>query len=223
MLDLSNPKIVASITSELESNTSRAVESDADIVEVRMDLYDGDAVVALGDSNPELPVIATNRHQEEGGEPHGTEEERIRGLRSALKLESVDAVDIEDRVEDETIKSIVEQAETLNKSVIISHHDFEETPHRDEIQGFLERARDLGGIPKIAVMPRSPIDVLDLLRVTYEYQGEMCAISMGEMGSYSRVVAPLLGSRLTYGSLGEKTAPGQLTVQELRETIQLLS
>ena len=39
---------------------------------------------------------------------------------------------------------------------------------------------------------------------------------MGGLGAISRLVFPIAGSLLTYAHVGRPTAPGQLTVAELR-------
>ena len=53
---------------------------------------------------------------------------------------------------------------------------------------------------------------------------KIIAFCMGEQGKISRVMAPLLGSYLTYASLnkGEESAPGQLTVKEIKEVFRIL-
>jgi 3-dehydroquinate dehydratase len=47
---------------------------------------------------------------------------------------------------------------------------------------------------------------------------------MGEKGRISRVMAPLLGSYLSYASLdtGAESAPGQLTIAEMRQIQEIL-
>jgi len=48
---------------------------------------------------------------------------------------------------------------------------------------------------------------------------------MGEQGRISRVMAPLLGSHLTYAALdkGEEAAPGQMTVEEMKQVLNIIS
>jgi len=47
-------------------------------------------------------------------------------------------------------------------------------------------------------------------------------IAMGELGRYTRVVAPLLGSPITYAFLGDESAPGQLDVKHTQMIIEKL-
>jgi len=46
---------------------------------------------------------------------------------------------------------------------------------------------------------------------------------MGELGIFSRIACVLTGSFLTYASLEEKTAPGQINIDEMREIYHLFS
>jgi 3-dehydroquinate dehydratase-1 len=50
------------------------------------------------------------------------------------------------------------------------------------------------------------------------------AVSMGDAGKISRVVAPLLGAYLTYASLrkGKESAPGQLSFEEVKRIMAVV-
>ena len=45
---------------------------------------------------------------------------------------------------------------------------------------------------------------------------------MGTLGIFSRILCVLNGSFLTYGSIDEKTAPGQIDITNLREALNVL-
>ena len=82
-------------------------------------------------------------------------------------------------------------------------------------------------IAKLAVMPHSMRNVLDLLKVTLDARGAgraVCTIAMGKLGKHTRVIAPFYGSVLTYASVENtmSTAPGQLPVDELKKIMELL-
>jgi 3-dehydroquinate dehydratase-1 len=105
----------------------------------------------------------------------------------------------------------------------MSHHDFNETPSIEKMKDILERAWKCGGdIAKFAAKANSPADTINLLRVTYEATKPVCMISMGNIGRQYAVIAPLYGSLLTYGAVGEAVAPGQLTIAELKRTMKVL-
>ena len=61
----------------------------------------------------------------------------------------------------------------------------------------------------------------DLLeKIKYKSVISFC---MGELGIFSRVLSVKVGSFLTYASLDEKTAPGQINIKKIREIHELLS
>jgi 3-dehydroquinate dehydratase type I len=46
---------------------------------------------------------------------------------------------------------------------------------------------------------------------------------MGELGIFSRIMCVIAGSFLTYASLEERTAPGQINIKNMRDFLQILS
>ncbi len=90
----------------------------------------------------------------------------------------------------------------------------------------LAQGQDLGAdLPKLAVMPNSPRDVLRLMDATllaYERLGPVVTMSMGPLGQLSRVAGGLTGSCMTFGAGTEASAPGQLPAERLCEILQAL-
>ena len=215
-----NRSIVAAIGDKPTDTAIMAKKLGADILELRIDLLDSDAHLALQDiKKTGLPVIITNRMKQEGGAWKGSEEERIRMLISLLP--EADAVDIELCAKDRD--AVVKKARDAGKTVIISTHDFQKTPGNDVMKGiFCDSFAAGADIAKLAVMPNSLSDVLRLLDVTLHAKAAVCTVAMGEKGKYSRVVAPFYGSVMTYGYVEKATAPGQLRVDELRQILKLL-
>jgi 3-dehydroquinate dehydratase-1 len=216
MMDFSSPKVVASLTSEIKEKSREAENKGADAVEVRIDLYDGE-IVDIEKSG--LPVIATNRPEWEGGGFSGSEKDRIEKLKEAISY--ADAVDIELEAK-EFHEEIIEEAEKNDAEVIVSSHDFSKTHEKKEMIETLEKAGGIGDVAKIAVKAEQPSDSLRLLEAAEEVDTEVAAMAMGNPGSYTRIVSPIHGSKITYASLGEKTAPGQLSVEEVVEAYKML-
>jgi 3-dehydroquinate dehydratase type I len=80
---------------------------------------------------------------------------------------------------------------------------------------------------KIVTYARSAEDNLRLLRIIPRSLAggqRIIAFCMGPHGRVSRILAPLLGSLITYASLrrGAESAPGQWTVEEMRKMTALL-
>jgi 3-dehydroquinate dehydratase-1 len=126
------------------------------------------------------------------------------------------------------VKDIIEGAHAYGVKVVASNHDFLKTPSKDEIIYRLIKMQDLGAdIPKIAVMPRSKLDVLELLEATVimseKYADRpLITMSMSETGIISRLAGEVFGSALTFGYANKSSAPGQIGVEDLYGVLQLI-
>lgn len=168
------------------------------------------------------PVILTVRAENEGGKWKGSIEDRDAILTRALP--NVSAVDIE--LCNGVSAEIRERAEKMGVRLLISSHDFDQTPPLDELRARVDASRIEGAdIAKIATMINSPKDVatLSLLTVEASKDTPVCVIGMGDQGVATRLSLPALGSALAYGYLDTPGAPGQLPCavlcRRLRETI----
>ena len=114
-------------------------------------------------------------------------------------------------------REIADRARILGCRVIVSFHDSEGTPSREELEETVSRcfAAD-ADVAKIACLARSPADAARLLGLL-GHGWPVIAIGMGPMGKITRVAAPFLGSPFTFCSLGEgnETAPGQIPYEAL--------
>jgi 3-dehydroquinate dehydratase I len=194
------------------------VASDSDMIEVRLDLIATDPIDAIKAIRKATtkPIIATNRLKAEGGKFEGIERERCELLIQASMYS--DYVDIELRADlrDELIRRV-------HKPVILSYHDFQGMPNLIEMRNILRNMKKAGAaIAKIAVTPAKLKDNLQILEFLLEADMPICVIAMGKLGRHLRAVAPLYGSILTYGYVFEATAPGQMSVKELKEAMRLL-
>lgn len=235
-LDLEKKTAIVAVILENPLETSKkAAEMGADILEIRLDLLGIRDLEAAAEtirkvkSEIRLPVILTNRSIMEGGKWEGKEDERIGLLTNLLFIkDGPDAVDIELSAGREEKDQVIKVAKECGKTVIISSHDFSKTPSFQEMGTIFEEAFLEGAdIAKLAVMPHSMRDVLNLLRValeTREAGGAVCAIAMGKLGKHTRVIAPFYGSVLTYAAVEGtvSAAPGQLQVEEVKKIMELL-
>lgn len=79
-------------------------------------------------------------------------------------------------------------------------------------------------ICKLAVMPKGPRDVMRLMKAARTVRDQeagrpLIAISMAGYGFASRITGEYFGSDVTFGAVGNTSAPGQLPVPELRELL----
>lgn len=197
----------------------------ADIVEFRMDKAE-DPIEQLRDYNGNLPVIATNRTRWFGGKAEDTG--RLDTLFAASRFDFVEAVDIEL----ETARSgdwILNQFRDNDVELIISHHDFESTPDKDILIAIIEQCAAYGDVAKVATLPQNKEDTLTSLGAINEVTQRginAAGISMGEIGSHTRVVGHLYGSQIGYAPLesdNTEYAPGQIPIKKLSSLINSLS
>jgi 3-dehydroquinate dehydratase-1 len=221
-MDLSFEEFVlAAATGDLSEEP--AAREHADCVEFRMDLAEGDPLDALAGYDGELPLLVTDRPAWEGGE--AADEGRIADLVAAVEHEAVAAVDIElHEVAGGEGLDVVDAARDAGMTVIVSVHDFEETPPRSELRRLIERASEHGDVAKLAVTAESPDDTLALLAVTRAHASAgrtVATMAMGEAGRHTRVVAPLYGSRIGYAPVdpSRATAPGQYDLATLSRLV----
>jgi 3-dehydroquinate dehydratase/shikimate dehydrogenase len=96
---------------------------------------------------------------------------------------------------------------------IVSWHQFRATPRN--LPALLRTLRAHGQAAKIATQCNSIRDSLRLLALC-KGRRDVIAVPMGEMGLPARVLALKHGSALAYAAVGQKTAPGQLSFQEMK-------
>ena len=194
--------------------------------EFRLD-YLPDPVAALPkirrflEMHPEAVCIATCRRVPNGGKFRGSPSAQIAVLTKAAAT-GFQFVD----VEIETAQAIkLAEYEKLRAvaGIVLSFHDFQGTPPPGELREIVERMiRHGADVAKIVTFARSWEDNLKILSLSPYAQKRGQAIvtfCMGEKGKMSRIFSPLMGAAWTYASLSRTraSAPGQLTVAEMRE------
>ncbi|MEW6185127.1 MAG: type I 3-dehydroquinate dehydratase [Thermodesulfobacteriota bacterium] len=174
-------------------------------------------------------ILVTNRMREEGGRFSGSERERVDLLKKAVAL-GCNYVDLELRTSRE-LRSQLKNEIAAHKGrtrLILSYHNLTKTPGIQGLRKKLEEGQKAGAdIVKIVPLARGMEDnlkVLSLIPMARKQGMVIIAFCMGALGKISRVMAPLLGSYLTYVSLskGQESAPGQLTVGEMKRITQIL-
>ena len=192
------------------------IDKGADILEFRIDALKNPDINEIKNTIQTInfPMIATNRIKSEGGSFKGSEEERINILYECCDL--VDYVDIELQSDDEYINKIHDTGVTT----IVSYHDFKKTPHLNEIMYIVEKEHELGDIAKVAFMPQNLEDTLTILAVLSHCENTI-AISMGDLGSYTRVMASKFDSPITFAAGTDVTAPGQIDIETMRALLNM--
>ena len=160
-----------------------------------------------------LCLIATLRRRPAGGEFRGSIAQQLQFLRTAI-FAGCEWCDLEIETAKASPDS-VRQLQAAGARVLVSFHDFRRTPQDlDRVARNLRRCR--GDAIKIATHCQSVSDGLRLLSLAQGRQ-DTVVVPMGDAGLAVRVLALSRGSALAYASSGETSAPGQLSVSEMRE------
>lgn len=217
-----------------EANYLKGLESD--VVEWRVDFYENVtdidkvkvALLSIRKVLDNKPIIFTFRSAKEGGQREVEKSYYFKLNKEIASTKLVDIIDVELFNDENDIKELIKFAHENGVAVIISNHDFNKTPSKDEIISRLKKAAELGAdIPKIAVMPTSVEDVITLLDATHitkeKYvDAPIITMSMAGKGVISRLSGEIFGSSLTFGAAKKASAPGQISVGDLRKVIELI-
>lgn len=234
------PKICVPITGrtgeEIALRTAELKAAKPDLAEWRADWYEKvfdrekleTMLTWLRKELGELPLLVTFRTREEGGEQSVSPKDYAAFLRKVLMSGQADLIDVELFRGEKLLRDICKEAKARGVKVIASSHDFEKTPAKEEILARLIRMQDCGAdLLKLAVMPQDAGDVLTLLSATWEMQEQyakqpVVTMSMGPKGAVSRLAGEVFGSAMTFGSTGVASAPGQVSVPELKMALEVL-
>ena len=213
---------VAALTEQARQAGDRA-----DVIEVRLDSMERPDVPACCAALAK-PLLFTNRPTWEGGAFSGSEEQRMEPLLEAIRQQAA-YVDCELRAERSLQKQLLKAISDGPTRLILSWHDFESTPHYVDLLDLLTQMMNSEAhIGKIVTTAHSPEDVLQLLQIqryAVEAGFPLSCFCMGEAGRISRLATLYLGGYMTYACLNDAraTAPGQLTLDRLRQLTALLA
>jgi 3-dehydroquinate dehydratase type I len=197
------------------------IRAQADCVELRLDLFaEPFDLAALLQACGGLPVVATLRPPEEGGRSLLPAAERLNVLVEAARL-GARYVDLEWNACSPQAREAVHGE---GADVVLSRHDFTAMPPELAERWPAELAELGADVVKIVGSARDVRDCLNVFRAFGRADRPTIAIAMGEAGLMTRVLALREPHcLLTYAALGQSTstAPGQLTLEEMRQTYRV--
>lgn len=234
------PKIavpnVGKTENEILCSAKEIVEAKPDLMEWRIDYYEAginnieklsQTAKKLRDTVDDLPILMTFRTKNEGGVMPLKENKYLDLLQNIIENRLADAVDIELFHDEDRISKLVKLAHDYDLTVVMSNHDFDKVPGEDVIEFRLKKMATLDAdIPKLACMPHDARDVLHLLNVTnkvhHKLDKPIITMAMGDLGKVSRIAGQVFGSCLSFGAVGKSSAPGQLSIDDLRRAEKFL-
>lgn len=229
------PLVGASIAQLLEE-VDYVKKQCPDVIEWRVDLFEDvedlqEVAMMLSKLRTllsNIPLLFTFRSHREGGNKEISDEYYVDLNCLAIRSGMIDMVDVELFNRDEVRNSIVTMAKEHRVIVVMSNHDFQKTPNKDELVSRLRKMQEYGAdIPKIAVMPTCVADVLTLLDATNTMKTiyanrPIITMSMTGTGVVSRLTGELFGSACTFAAGKAASAPGQIPVNDLRLVLEII-
>jgi 3-dehydroquinate dehydratase type I len=222
------PRICVSILPknnlEALSLIRRAEKAKADFIEVRLDCLENSRNLSKLVKQTKIPLIAANKLQSQSGNFSGTQKELQQTLLGAARngFEYAD-VDMSNSKHKETI----EKLKQLGVKPIVSYHKFDGALSTSEMEKIIELEVANGAcVCKIVTTARKIEDNLKVLNFVsvMSSKTKLVCFCMGENGKVSRLLSPLFGAFFTFASLdkGSETASGQMSIQDMRATYNLL-
>jgi 3-dehydroquinate dehydratase-1 len=204
-----------------------------DILEWRIDGFAGignigGSLSLLGEIRQRIgtiPLLFTCRMRAEGGGAEISAKHRLELLMAAIGSGNIDIVDTELANSADFLATVRATAREQKVPLLLSYHNFQETPDEEVILETLYQAVMAGAdIAKVAVMPNNPADVLTLLRATNRARKArigvpLVTIAMGQVGMISRIAGGIFGSEITFAAGVESSAPGQIPIGELHQAM----
>jgi len=179
-----------------------ALEKSPDLIEFRFDYINEAGFIThsllkelMSIIPPKIPLIFTIRRKQEGGQYDLSINERLEVLRHLIEAKP-DYLDIEINSESEVLKNIIDLAYDYKVKLIFSYHDFEKSITYEETTEILNKFNK---------------------KLSHQLSNDLSKIN-----GWSRILCVKFGSMWTYGSLEDKTAPGQIKIEKIREIHQLL-
>jgi len=212
----SGPKIVGVICTQADLRRATRMRNPPDLFELRLDAICG-RNEEMNSSLKDLraPLIITARHPREGGLNQLSLQERRRLLLRFLPYATYVDVELRSAM---ALAPIIKAARAKGIRVILSFHDFNETPNRRRLDEIARDAESLrADLLKVATRTDTPVQLARLLEFFRSAERmRVAAMGIGHLGIIARRELFRLGSVLNYGHIGRKTVTGQPSLVALR-------
>jgi len=219
------PRICVSIIPKTVPGALRLIEkaevAHVDFIEIRLDRLEdclennrGLADLAAHGKTPKIATDKASRKETES-----------RQMLIAAAKSGFEYVDIE--LSTPQLTPLVKELKALGAKPIVSFHKFDGSLSTSELNSILEREISSGAeVCKIVTTAKHIEDNLTTMNFisAASNKTKVVCFCMGELGKVSRLLSPLFGGFFTFASLerGSETASGQITIQEMKASYELL-
>ncbi|MBY9014427.1 MAG: type I 3-dehydroquinate dehydratase [Candidatus Lokiarchaeota archaeon] len=221
-----------------------ALEKSPDLIEFRFDYIKDIKLITIPFLKDLLKITPSNilkiftfRSYHEGGKLNLKTDDHLRVLKLLVEGKP-DYIDIEINLKLENLNQIINLAYENEVRLILSYHNFDRTISYKEVTALLNNFNNklmhdlLIGLDKVygcvykIILTAQHFDdnviALNICKKLSQQEIKFVCFAMSDLGVLSRILCVNFGSLWTYGSLVEKTAPGQIKIEKIREIHQLL-
>ncbi|VDG18807.1 type I 3-dehydroquinate dehydratase [Lactobacillus sp.] [Lactiplantibacillus mudanjiangensis] len=234
-LDARRPKLGVVLAGhtrdQLMGQAAQVLTSAAQIVEWRLDQYvELDNRAELVNTAAQLrqllgtvPIIATLKPQVV------TPETYYQVYVTLANNRAVDALNLDlTMVNDAGFMPLTQQMRQQQVPLILSQTYDQALPTvKDLVADYQALAAEGADVAQLTVRTTSELETLTLMTATAKAREQLTlpliATVMGPFGQYAAVSGQLMGSSVIFGAVGQITAPGQLTVSQLKQSLQVLT
>jgi 3-dehydroquinate dehydratase / shikimate dehydrogenase len=229
LLPLRLPRVCVAVTGSDATEMVEKAEAlvrDNTFLEFRLDYLSRPALALpkikrFTEYQPHVVAVGTCRRVASGGKFRGSLASQLDILGKAAAA-GCQLLDIELQ---SAVKCKPEQLRRLRtrSALILSYHDFHATKKLEEtLEKMIAFPADYYKIVTTATMLYDNVALMKVLEQRSD-RHSLIGLCMGEQGIISRVLGVRAGSVFTFGAASpdEKTAPGQVTAQELRSTYRI--
>lgn len=209
------------------------IKKGAAMIEFRIDYYNMvanfplDFLEFLVEVTP-VDLILTMRSPAEGGKTEIDEQERFKIIEKLIRAKPT-YVDVEAQLDKKNLEKFYNLSKEKGVNLIYSYHNFKNTPPLREINDRYEdfkrkcpgmELNDTPHLIKMIFLARSYEDNGKVFKLCERADKEnigLISFCMGVKGKKSRVFCVDHGAKFTYASIGEKTAPGQVSISKFMQ------
>lgn len=203
---------------EQHIETILSIANSAEMVEIRIDLcHLNEETTAQVFSQIHVPTIATCRPQ------YCDYAKRAVLLKTAIRS-GAKYVDVEIESDAAFKNDVLAFAKEHSCTSIISYHNYENTPSREELHAIVAECFSQGAsIAKVATTALSMNDSARVLSL-YDEFSDIVALAMGAQGKITRVANLYLGSPFSFAAIDKEhiTAEGQFTKDQMQSILGTL-
>jgi 3-dehydroquinate dehydratase-1 len=225
--------LVGKTRSAVLEEVAAIVPTKPDLLEWRIDFFEAigdirfviDTARAIRAVAGSIPVLLTRRNANEGGNAIAIDEHDVVAMYTEVcRANCVELIDYELSNDPVHMEALRQVSADHGITLIASYHNFQLTPDAATLDAKFRAAEMAGAdVAKVAVMPKHPQDVLALLAATDRARSTislpLISMSMGGIGSLSRIMGWVYGSAATFAVGKGSSAPGQIAIEELRAAL----